>query len=147
MPPRYAYWTILIDNKTTAFRARDREELVPTLPPPPAPAQEDAREQRTSGVQLIPGAGDPEPQSAATIGAVALRTITISGPVAPRAEEPGSTSPATRPEPPRPSSRPPILRPKPDLASRPLVGYSLGGDEVAEERIDTGRITSRPPER
>ncbi len=31
MPPRYAYWTILIDNKPTAFRARDRDELMPTL--------------------------------------------------------------------------------------------------------------------
>lgn len=31
MPPRYAYWTILIDNKPTAFRARERDELLPTL--------------------------------------------------------------------------------------------------------------------
>jgi hypothetical protein len=31
MPPRYAYWTILIDNGPTAFRARDPEELLPTL--------------------------------------------------------------------------------------------------------------------
>ncbi|MGE0702318.1 MAG: hypothetical protein AB7F99_02945 [Vicinamibacterales bacterium] len=31
MPPRYAYWTILIDATPTAFRARDREELLPTL--------------------------------------------------------------------------------------------------------------------
>ena len=31
MPPRYAYWTILIDGKPTAFRARDREELEPTF--------------------------------------------------------------------------------------------------------------------
>ena len=31
MPPRYAYWTILIDSKPTAFRAREREELLPTL--------------------------------------------------------------------------------------------------------------------
>ena len=31
MPPRYAYWTILIDQKATAFRAREREELLPTL--------------------------------------------------------------------------------------------------------------------
>ena len=31
MPPRYAYWTILIDDKPTAFRARDQEELLPTL--------------------------------------------------------------------------------------------------------------------
>jgi hypothetical protein len=31
MPPRFAYWTILIDSKPTAFRARDRDELVPTF--------------------------------------------------------------------------------------------------------------------
>ena len=31
MPPRYAYWTILIDQKPTAFRAREREELMPTF--------------------------------------------------------------------------------------------------------------------
>jgi len=30
MPPRYAYWTILIDDQPTAFRAREREELLPT---------------------------------------------------------------------------------------------------------------------
>jgi hypothetical protein len=31
MPPRFAYWTILIDKRPTAFRARDRSELIPTL--------------------------------------------------------------------------------------------------------------------
>jgi hypothetical protein len=31
MPPRHIYWTILIDKQPTAFRARDREELLPTL--------------------------------------------------------------------------------------------------------------------
>jgi hypothetical protein len=31
MPPRYAYWTILIDEKPTAFRARDKAELLPTF--------------------------------------------------------------------------------------------------------------------
>jgi hypothetical protein len=31
MPPRYAYWTILIDSKPTAFRATKQEELQPTL--------------------------------------------------------------------------------------------------------------------
>ena len=31
MPPRFAYWTILIDDRPTAFRARDREELLPTF--------------------------------------------------------------------------------------------------------------------
>jgi hypothetical protein len=31
VPPRYAYWTILIDHQPTAFRAREQEELLPTL--------------------------------------------------------------------------------------------------------------------
>jgi hypothetical protein len=31
MPPRYAYWTILIDGRPTAFRARDQDDLVPTF--------------------------------------------------------------------------------------------------------------------
>src|SRR5262245_33831787 len=31
MPPRFAFWTILIDNKPTAFRAAKREELQPTF--------------------------------------------------------------------------------------------------------------------
>lgn len=31
MPPRYAFWTILIDKAPTAFRARDKEDLLPTL--------------------------------------------------------------------------------------------------------------------
>ena len=31
MPPRFAYWTILIDRQPTAFRASERDELIPTL--------------------------------------------------------------------------------------------------------------------
>ncbi len=31
MPPRYTYWTIILDGLPTAFRARRREELLPTL--------------------------------------------------------------------------------------------------------------------
>jgi hypothetical protein len=31
MPPRHAYWTILVDDQPTAFRAHDAEELIPTL--------------------------------------------------------------------------------------------------------------------
>jgi hypothetical protein len=31
MPPRFAYWTILIDNAPTAFRAQYEEDLLPTL--------------------------------------------------------------------------------------------------------------------
>lgn len=39
---------------------------------------------------------------------------------------------------------PPILKPKPDIASRPLVGYSMLSDEVEDEQLDN-RPTSRPP--
>jgi len=31
MPPRFTYWTIILEGKPTAFRARTSEELVPTL--------------------------------------------------------------------------------------------------------------------
>jgi hypothetical protein len=31
MPPRYAYWTIIAGGLPTAFRAADREELIPTF--------------------------------------------------------------------------------------------------------------------
>ena len=31
MPPRYAYWTILVDNQPTAFRAGSMEDLMPTF--------------------------------------------------------------------------------------------------------------------
>ncbi len=38
----------------------------------------------------------------------------------------------------------PILKPKPDIASRPIVGYSLVSDELEEERLSNSP-TSRPP--
>jgi hypothetical protein len=31
MPPRFAYWTILLEGKPTAFRAHSSEDLLPTL--------------------------------------------------------------------------------------------------------------------
>ncbi len=31
MPPRYAFWTIILEGAPTAFRARTRAELLPTL--------------------------------------------------------------------------------------------------------------------
>ena len=31
MPPRYAYWTIVAGGLPTAFRAADREDLLPTF--------------------------------------------------------------------------------------------------------------------
>ncbi|HEX4339257.1 MAG TPA: hypothetical protein VH062_25290 [Polyangiaceae bacterium] len=37
----------------------------------------------------------------------------------------------------------PALKQKPDVSTRPLVGYSLGSDEIAEEVIDTSRLGPR----
>ena len=31
MPPRHAYWTILVGDSPTAFRAADRADLLPTF--------------------------------------------------------------------------------------------------------------------
>lgn len=31
MPPRFAYWTIIVEGKPTAFRAAERDDLVPTF--------------------------------------------------------------------------------------------------------------------
>ena len=31
MPPRFSYWTIILDGQPTAFRAAERDELQPTL--------------------------------------------------------------------------------------------------------------------
>ena len=31
MPPRFAYWTILVDDQPTAFRAKEHDELLPTF--------------------------------------------------------------------------------------------------------------------
>jgi hypothetical protein len=31
MPPRFSYWTILIDGQATAFRAHQRQDLIPTF--------------------------------------------------------------------------------------------------------------------
>ncbi len=31
MPPRFAYWTIIVDDQATAFRAAELEELRPTF--------------------------------------------------------------------------------------------------------------------
>jgi hypothetical protein len=31
MPPRFTYWTILLDGQPTAFRAAERDQLLPTL--------------------------------------------------------------------------------------------------------------------
>jgi 23S rRNA pseudouridine2605 synthase len=31
MPPRFAYWTIIVEGKPTAFRAQDRDDLIPTF--------------------------------------------------------------------------------------------------------------------
>jgi hypothetical protein len=68
-------------------------------------------------------------ESATEIGAVRLRTLKLPLPSHSAEATPVPVVP------PRPASRPP-LRPKQDASTRPLVGYSLGKDDVAEERVE-----------
>lgn len=86
MPPRFVYWTILAGGLPTAFRAADREELLPTfkriqekhpdaemkyfargkLWNSPEEAKEDLRRQRTSrerrGPDWRPGGAHRDPR-------------------------------------------------------------------------------------
>lgn len=39
----------------------------------------------------------------------------------------------------------PVLTSKPDVSSRPLVGYSVSREGVAEERLEGSRLSSKPP--
>jgi hypothetical protein len=123
-----------------------------TIPPPPSFAP-----QETVGAPSepppAPVARGPESRPIATL---MLRTISI-GPAAP-APRPAEAAPIpaeaapipaeaapipAEAAPPRHDSKPNLLQ-KPDPSTRPLVGYSLGSDDVAEERIDTSRIGPRP---
>jgi hypothetical protein len=39
----------------------------------------------------------------------------------------------------------PALKSKPEASSRPLVGYSMAREQVAEERLEGSKLSSRPP--
>jgi hypothetical protein len=64
-----------------------------------------------------------------------------------------STEPAPSPAVPASSGRTlgsaklpkPVLKPKPDISSRPLVGYSMVSESAGEERVDTGKSSPRLP--
>jgi regulator of replication initiation timing len=39
----------------------------------------------------------------------------------------------------------PVLKQKPELSSRPIVGYSMASDDILEEHLDSAKINPRPP--
>jgi hypothetical protein len=47
MPPRYAYWTIIVDNQPTAFRSGSKEDLTADL-------QSAEGEERHRGDDVVP---------------------------------------------------------------------------------------------
>jgi hypothetical protein len=63
-----------------------------------------------------------------------------------------STEPNPSPTPPS-AGRPlgsarlpkPVLKQKPELSSRPIVGYSMASDDILEEHLDSAKISPRPP--
>jgi hypothetical protein len=71
MPPRYVYWTILIDGAVTSFRAATPEELLPTLK---------QLQRKTPGAVMKWFArgrvwNSPEEERAATLAALQLRRM------------------------------------------------------------------------
>jgi hypothetical protein len=39
----------------------------------------------------------------------------------------------------------PLIKQKPDPTTRPLIGYSLGKDNVESETLEGARLSSKPP--
>jgi hypothetical protein len=121
---------------------------ISTMPPPP---DFEGDTGLAGPLSTMPPPRAPESRPIATL---MLRTISI-GP-APLVQRPASGSEsssaeaATTDAAPSPAASPTRhdsksnLKQKPDPATRPLVGYSLGSDQVAEERIDTSRLGTRP---
>jgi hypothetical protein len=124
---------------------------ISTMPPPPSFSPEESVPS-VRPETLPPAPRAPESRPIATL---MLRTISIGpGPLMPKPASsaelpedpkalPVETAASSADAPPRHDSKP-NLRQKPDPSTRPLVGYSLGSDDVAEERIDTSRISPRP---
>lgn len=95
-------------------------------------AESPALEASLPAPEKIEGRTDPA-ESGAAIAQVKLRAISVSVPEAS----------GERPSVPRPSGPKPPLRQKPDPSTRPLIGYSLSSGEVAEERLEPERKSSR----
>lgn len=155
MPPRFAYWTIIIDNMPTAFRARDRADLIPTLRQlqsrnPTATMKwfsqgklwespEAARSARRApkpprGPGWRPGGRHEDPRA---------RFKKKPRPAAGRTEAERGVEPATRDTPPsEPEAPPPEPPPGPDRP--PTPGHEPGPDVPNPETI---RILPEPPER
>jgi hypothetical protein len=134
LPQLGALDELALEGSEFEHRATEEERdsrIVPisTMPPPPGFSPEEAPSARSEPPPPAPRAPESRP-----IATLMLRTISI-GP-APLHQGPAEASP------PRHDSKP-NLKQKPDPATRPLVGYSLGSDEVAEERIDTSRLGTR----
>jgi hypothetical protein len=121
------------------FEAEAELDRIDTLPPPPDFSVATAASPEASlSTDAPPRRSDSRP-----IAAVALRTISVDlAEIAPAAEVSPTPAPAASDESPSRRDSRPSLKQKPDPSTRPLVGYSLGADEVAEEVIDTSRLGS-----
>lgn len=75
------------------------------------------------------------------VGRLELETL-------PRTESPSSTSSprASATDSVIPQSQP-VLKQKPDPSTRPLIGYSLAGDELPAEELDATKVSPRLPDR
>jgi hypothetical protein len=146
---------------------------ISTMPPPPdfepdlGPPSVSLSAPAVPSVVAPSGAEDataPSPAESRRVATLTLRTIvigpqsgsagtvpepatTVAAPDATRFESGAAATPlggASIDADLQRESKPP-LKQKPDPSTRPLVGYSLGSDEVAEEVVDVSRLGPRAP--
>lgn len=107
----------------------------PTFRPPPALELDQSELEAFPRVDTRPGVGGPNPSEPPAARPQSAPTVR---PPRPRLISAASIPPSQIP-------RQPVLKQKPDAASRPLIGYSLGEEHVQSETLEGARISSTPP--
>lgn len=121
----------LIEAQNTVARVASAAPIS-TLPPPP-----DFKAETALGhIATLPPPPDFSVEAAPPSDVAPHAALTV--------EAAPITTPAASEAPIRRDSKP-VLKQKPDPSTRPLVGYSLGEGDVAEEIVDTSRLDLRRP--
>lgn len=145
MPPRYVYWTILIDGKATAFRAREREELMPTVAQLRRTSEDVALRYFSKGKLWDSPEqaqwADQQPPRARERRGVEWRPGGTHRD--PRARVPSGTRQRRESSPAVPASRPPR---DPRASDRPQADrWPKGARHGSDDRRSDRRTTERPP--
>ena len=176
MPPRHAYWTIIVGNLPTAFRAAQREELLPTFEQlrrkhpdavlrwfargrlwdsPEAARERPERTQHTRDRDWRPGGAHRDPRDRfrkerqARWRAVRERSHLKKQTAGERRDDP-----ARRPQQERPATRPKQERPPRPVPEPPkppppeeIVVPGRPAERGSRRRDGSKRVGGRPPQR